>query len=278
MKAVSEIAAPTTTGLRFSRRPSADRDGELSEAPLTAPSHAQRSRRLVGRPCTLPSLRPKPFIARTWNCGFSVAKIIYSSRRSYATGALLMIRRGRGNPAITEQPCPRHTPRPAPRCFLREPGREEPRPRPHQEARGGVGRPASVRACVRAPAYAATAGRGARGHGGPAPGLGPAVPGGTGSIPDSRTAREPGRSPDPAARSAAPLRAPAGARGGTALPGTEPSAKPRSRRPVPKPTSSRRRPRLPWAPLAFSFTCAGPATGNSSRPGGNLLSRRSEVT
>lgn len=59
-----------------------------------------------------------------------------------------MIRRGRGNPAIAEQPCPRHTPRPAPRCFLPEPGREEPRPRPHQEASGGVGRPASVRACV----------------------------------------------------------------------------------------------------------------------------------
>ncbi|XP_048956935.1 translation initiation factor IF-2-like [Canis lupus dingo] len=132
-----------------------------------------------------------------------------------------------------------------------------------QRGRGTAGE----RACVRAPAYAATAGRGARGHGGPAPGLGPALPGGTGSIPDSRTAREPGRSPDPAARSAAPLRAPAGARGGTALPGTEPSARPRSRRPVPKPTSSRRRPRLPWAPLAFSFTCAGPATGEQTDPG-----------
>ncbi|CAK7320932.1 hypothetical protein VULLAG_LOCUS22984 [Vulpes lagopus] len=86
------------------------------------------------------------------------------------------------------------------------PGTRSARSRGHahtgkQEAAPRAPRPegawdAGVRACpcVRRDGGA---GRGAQGHGGPAPGLGPAVPGGTGSIADSRTAREPAEAPTP---------------------------------------------------------------------------------
>lgn len=168
-----------------------------------------------------------------WNCEFSVGKFICFFQESYAIEPIKRQIGKKRNPSYTEQPSPYSFPR---RCrggtarsrvsaaavATPTPGR---RPPARLGQRGSVGTyGVRARVPVRAPPWR---GGTSRGPGGLAPGLGPAVPGCRDSVLGPKTALETGRIiPNPATGSAAPLRALSGGRGGTDLPGTQPSAKP----------------------------------------------------